>query len=365
MSRRSGPALGPVALGALVACDYVPAGAVTDDLTWHHLDGQDALAPTPAMPLLPLNLFGVHYDTDLVLVSDHPTYRMHELALVRVGNEEVWFAKDSTADGVQTISSSRPDLVSLFAEVAVPRHVAPVEVVDKSDGDTLNLRITYENPLGQLVEVTYRGPRPIEGTQGRRNSSTMNHSQQVATAVLDVSGRALGEATISFDGVPARIERLAGVYGPIAAALVQTQAGFALPNYRVEPKEGGFTLIRPGAGDWPTQATEEWTWKDSMATHGGSTVRFDGGVAEAWVRQGEREVLHLQLDGPLPPVPWDGEPVERLFRLDVNGQANGVGRIRVEGDTLCIAPDAPRWFAERPMQVVVQGDLVTGSMGCD
>lgn len=352
-----------LALGLLVACDYMPIGPVTDDLTWHHLDGKDPVAATPALPVLPLNLFGVHYDTDLVIVSDHPTLRMHEYALVRVGGEEVWFAKDSTADGVQTITSSRPDLLSLFAEVAVPRHIAPVEVLDKSDSDTLNLRINYENPLGQQVEVTYRGPRPQEGSEGRRNSSTMNHSQQVATVVLDVSGKALGDATISFDGVPARIERLAGV--PIAAALVQTQAGFALPNYRIEPGEGGFTLVRPGVGEWPTQATEQWTWKEGMATHAGTTVRFDGGVAEAWVLQDQREVLHLELDGPLPPLPWEGEPVERFFRLDVNGQANGVGRIRVDGDTLCIEPDAPRWFAERPMQVVVQGDIVTGSMGCD
>ncbi len=348
---------------AAVACDYLPLGPVTDELTWASLRGHEPLAETPALPVLPLSLFGVHYDTDIVIVSDHPTYTMHEYALVHLGGEEVWFAKDSTADGVQTITSKRPELASFFPEVAVPRHVAALQVTDLSDMNTLNVKLEYENPLGEQVEVHFRGPRPLEGTEGRRNSSTMNHSRQVVSAVLDVSGKELGEASISFDGVPAGIERIAGI--PIAAALVQTQAGFALPNYRVEPAEGGFLLVRPAEGDWPTHSEELWSWDGTTARHEGFEYRFDGGLAEAWVRQGEREVAHLVLDGPLPPVPWSGEPVERFFRLDVNGQMNGVGRIRVENETLCVEADAPRWFAQRPMQMVVHNNEVTGSMGCD
>ena len=347
-------------LSALLACDYVPVGAVTDELTWHHLEKHEALAPTPSeAPVPPLILFGVHYDVDLVVVSDHPTWTMHEYARLRIDGEEVWMAKDSDADGVQTITSDRPDLLALLPEVGVPRHIAPLQVKDLSDGQTLNVRLSYTTPLGEEVEMHYRGPRPVEGTEGLRNSSTMNHSQQVASVVLDVSGKDLGEATLSFDGVPARIERMAGV--PIAAALVQTQGGFAVPNYRFI--DGRMTI---GGDNWPTADVQDWTWDGERLSHGGTTYRFDGGLAEAWVEHEGREVAHLYLTGPLPPVPWDGDPVERLFRLDVNGQAHGVGRIRVDGDTLCIQPDAPRWFAERPLQTVVsESGQVRGQMGCD
>jgi hypothetical protein len=337
----------------------MPVGPVTDELTWELLDKQPALAPTPDVPRLPLLLFGIHYDTDLVVVSDHPVWTMHEYALVRIGGEEVWFAKDSDGEGVQTITSSRPDLAHVLPEVGVPRHIAPMKVTDLSSGEMLNVKLEYTSPRGEAVEVHFRGPRPTEGTEGRRNSSTMNHSRQVASVVLDVSGKELGSATISFDGVPARIERLAGV--PIAASLVQTQGGFALPHLT----QTGLNITH-GGDDWPTSASQDWGWDGELLTFEGTTYRFDGGLAEAWVEQDGREVAHLTLTGPLPPVPWDGEPVERLFRVDVNGQQHGVGRIRVDGNVLCIAPDAPRWFAERPMQVVLQEEgQVTGSMGCD
>ena len=84
----------------------------------------------------------------------------------------------------------------------------------------------------------------------------------------------------------------------------------------------------------------------------------DGGLHRATIRQHGREdaVTELWLDPALPDLSrhFEGRATSR-FRLDINGQAgHGTGTVTAwwDGDVarIMLAPDAPRWLADRPMQ---------------
>jgi hypothetical protein len=87
--------------------------------------------PRLGAPLPPLQLFGVYYSVDVVIVSDHPDWDMHEYARLDTPQGPVWMAKDSDNDYVQTISAELDDLDSWAAEVPVPRQQSPVTVSKK------------------------------------------------------------------------------------------------------------------------------------------------------------------------------------------------------------------------------------------
>ncbi|MFT4978323.1 MAG: hypothetical protein ACI8S6_004231 [Myxococcota bacterium] len=323
--------------------------------------------PRLGAPLPPLQLFGVYYSVDVVIVSDHPDWDMHEYARLDTPQGPVWMAKDSDNDYVQTISAELDDLDSWAAEVPVPRQQSPVTVSEEWNGRRLSFEIAYTNPAGEPVEVSVEGVVPRR-PPSLRNGNTMGHSQQAVAAVLDLERFGhRAKAEISIDGQPYGVERMLGVYG-MRFLLQQAQAGFAIADYSATPTDDGLAIVRPGGDvDWPTHADEAWQQETlgalTLLRHDDGylsrTYAFaDGGLAWVEINQHGRStpVLRAQLSPALPDLtrPFAGE-AESRFRFDVNGQiGHGTGTIRarwVTDDDLVveIAPSAPAWLMTRPM----------------
>ena len=345
-----------------------------------------------AMPVLPVQIFGLYYDLDVVLVSDHPSWDMHEYARVDLPDGPLWLAKDARPNGVQGIVADVPELQTWAPEAAVPRQRGAVRVEDRGEGalgerSRVDLRIAYDNLDGEAVEVEVAG-RLRSRPPGKRNGSTMGHSRQSAAVVLDLERfGAAGRVRMRIGGERARVKKLLGIY-PMKFLLQQAQAGIMVASQRQAPSEGGFTLTRPGPGaidpatgqpGWPTLGTEAWTLSAGTEVNGREsvvaervgpviTLRYhfiDGGLvrAEAWQVGREGPVTVLRLSPALPDLsrPFAGTAHSR-FALAVNGQeGHGVGTLSAtwpDADTVALAlrPEAPWWLADRPMDGTLRYD---------
>lgn len=388
------PALLLLLLSACALRDYVALGPTLGDGAFHRWMGGEA-APVsytgPArvpFPVVPFQVFGLHYAEDIVLETDHPVYRMHEYARVEVEEAgSFWLAKDSDGAGVQTVTADLPGLETWMPEIPVPRRQGAVAVEDRSTASHLDLTLRYVNPLGEQVQVDFRAPRDLHRA-GKRNGSTFNHSQQAVSAVLDIPRKQLGRtrARVTFDGREARVRRVLGLV-PVKALLDQTQVGFAVTSMALAPREDGdLAVTRPVPGvPWPTRGEEVWrverrphgetrlSWGDPLGVR--TWVFSDGGLVSATISApGASEpffVVHL--DQPLPDLsrPFEG-PVKRRFALQVNGQIHGHGTLSAAWDgpdqvRVDLIPLEPPWFAERPLQTRVryegEGATVTTERG--
>ncbi len=327
--------------------------------------------PRVAAPVLPLQVWGLQYALDVVLVSDHPDWSMHEYARIDLPSGPIWLAKDADADGNQGIVADLPDIATWVPEVPAPRVSGPLRVTDLSTTDQADLRFEYTNPHGDPVVVTYRGAMPTKPSNPR-NGNTMGHSTAAVGALLDLHlFQPGGDATVRIGGEDWRIRKLLGMY-PLKFLLAQTQGGYAATDFRVAPAPphapgsapGDFLLTRPDAdAGWPTASTETWVVE-------AGTVRHVGPITTTTYTYRDRElgaatVHQAGLDVPVtafsfrPALPDLSRPflgtVESAFAVDIAGQrGHGTGRIRcvwTDADTVSVAitPLAPAWFADRPM----------------
>jgi hypothetical protein len=237
-------------------------------------------------------------------------------------------------------------------------------VTDRSAGAWTDLSLRYVNPLGQSVHVNYRGRTPTKPSSPR-NGNTMGHSRASVAALLDLSlFRIGGRARVTIDGRPRALHRLLGVL-PEAYVLAQTQGGFAIADFTEHAQEGGFALVRDAPG-WPTRSHESWEVRgDRVRREGYTALTYEmpgGELRRAWVEQSGRQVARAVFSPPLPDLRrrFDGVLTGR-FTVDVGEiRGNGVGtwRARWDGEkaVLEVQPQAPAWFADRPMTTTVQAD---------
>lgn len=355
---------GPPALGAAARAAFdapLPSGAAYTG------------PPRSALPALPVQVWGLRYDLDVVLVSDHPDWSMNEYARVDLPQGPLWLAKDADPGRAQHLVAELPDIQSWVPEVPVERTAGPLHVVDRSTADTVDVSLAYVNALGQRVEVAYVGAAPTRPSRPR-NGNTMGHSRAAVAAVLDLHRfRAGGRASVTIDGQPRRIARLWGVY-PMKFVLAQTQGGLAIADFRQEATEGGFRLTRPDGGEWPTEAVEDWIVEGDLVRRDGpvTSLRYhfrDGELtrAEAWQAGVDGPVSVLTFSPALPDLrrPFEGT-VSARFAIDVGGQpGHGTGEVHArwtDADTVIVEtiPTAPRWLADRPMRGTFrwEGDVV-------
>lgn len=335
-------------------------------------------------PVIPLQAFGLYYGLDLVVVSRHPRWDMHEYARIDTPEGPLWMAKDSDLDGVQTIVADVPDIETMVAEMPVPRVRGALQVEDRSAGREVDVSLAYTNVDGEPVTLEFRGRVPAR-PPSKRSGSTMGHSRQAAAVVLDIERQGLaGAVEMTIGGERQGVDRLLGLY-PLKFVLLQDQAGLAVTSFRTEATPEGLRLTRPaGAGEtdpatgapgWPTRGVEDWVRTGSpedelqTLTHDTGLSRYqytflDGGLAKVvvsqWSREG-RDPLTLWLQPALPDLarPFEGV-AESRFRADVNGQlGHGEGVIRAwwaGEDTVRveIRPRSPWWFADRPMDGTIR-----------
>lgn len=324
-------------------------------------------------PVLPLQVWGLRYELDVVIETRHPRWTMHEYARVSDGSRSLWIAKDADHEGRQFITAQVDgDVREWVPEIPVPRFAGPVDIEDRSAGDRVDLTIRYRSPEGEAMEARYAGRLPTKPSQPR-NGNTMGHSRQTLAALLDLHlFRPGGDAELLVDGVRSPIRRLFGLY-PMKFVLAQTQGGFAVADFFQAAAEGGFDLSRPAdpaaTPDWPTRAREAWSVADGWArrsTPGALTslaYHFrDGELDRARVDQAgmDAPATEVVFRPSLPDLnrPFAGV-AESRFTVDIAGQlghGTGVARARwTDADTVTVElrPTAPAWFASRPIDVVI------------
>jgi hypothetical protein len=334
--------------------------------------------PVTPFPVLPLQIWGLRYALDLVLVSDHPDWVMHEYARIDLPEGPLWLAKDAGRDREQTIVADIPDLERWVPEAPVRRMRGGLSVEEAHGNGITELHLGYTNPLGQGVTVDYRGAPPANPSNPR-NGNTMGHSRRAVAALLDLYRfRIGGEAHIRIDGVERGLHRLAGLL-PEVYLLASVQGGFAVADFCQTAADHGFGLRRPCvAPDWPTRSDEAWTgaadgWVER--TGGPTSLRYhfvEGELDRAVALQAgaEEPLVVVSFSPRLPDVrrPFRGES-HSGFVVDVNGQpGHGTGCVRTRGEPdgsvrVELVPTAPRWFADRPMAGTVrvgpEGAVVT------
>lgn len=357
---------------------YLPAGPSLSDAARQEWLAQErdpvdyTGLPRVAFPIVPFQVFALHYEEDIVVETTHPVWGLHEYARVLIGKHTLWIAKDADRHGVQTVSASAPEILTWFPEVPVPRRIVPFTVDDSSSATMLQVNLSYQSPLEEQITVSFRSPRPPQPVR-RRNGSTFNHSAHLAAAVLDIPARQHQgiRAQLTYNGQPATIRRLLGLF-PVQALLTQTQGGFVATSMRMTAGEEATVHIeRPIPGhSWPTRARETWAFTADRLRYRSHTSDWeyhvrDGGLERVTVSQvGQPQpLLQMVLSAPLPDFsrPFRGQVI-RHFVLLINGQAHGHGRLQAVSGTkeasLEIRPVAPAWLASRPLrtQVVFRDD---------
>jgi len=323
----------------------------------------------PPGPIAPVQAFGATYGLDLVLVSDHPSWDMHELARVDTPGGPVWLCKDSRRGSLeQTIVADVADLAHRLPEIPLRRFQREVEVEDRGQDDQLDLTIRYVNADDEPVEITFVGAAPT-GSRRKRNGSTMGHSRGHVLAALDIPSQAFAkQASVTIAGEPRGLVKVAGCV-PITVALVQTQAGLSAGQWTQRVGEDGVLRTTHASG-----AEQVWTVEDEGQTVV-VTQRDDWRtLRHTFIRDGEAlelarcEVVQagdsvaacvVHFCPALPDVgarldaPWRGQWV-----LDVHGQpghAHGTVHARPTDDGVLVGvrATAPRWCLDRPLDYAV------------
>ena len=322
-------------------------------------------APLIDAPVLPLQIFGIYYGVDVVLITKHPDWDMHEYARLDTPAGPVWMAKDADRQYVQTVVADLDNIERWAAEVAVPRQAGVVSVEDRSEGRVTDVTLRYTNINGDPVEVEVRAKMPKKPPK-LRNGSTMGHSQQAVAVVLDLErfGHG-GRVRMSIGGERQRVKRLLGFY-KMQFLLQQAQGGFSQSSLVISGSKDALHIDRPIGTDWMTASSEDWSVTAdgpmSLLSHdNGYTVQtyalIDGGVAWAEISQHGREqsIFRASFSPALPDMRRAFEGVVSSdFRMDINGQqGHGTGTVQaqwVDGAVkLSVTPSEPWWLESRTM----------------
>ncbi|NCG18378.1 MAG: hypothetical protein GWP91_05105 [Rhodobacterales bacterium] len=341
--------------------------------------------PLVDFPVIPLQIWGVQYDLDLVIVSDHPRYNMHEYARIQTPEGAVWLAKDALEDGLQqSLIADLDDIKRWMPELPIQRQQSAVQVTDRSTSDWLDLDFAYTNLEGEAVEVHYEG-KPPRTYQRWRSGNTMGHSANTVMAALDIPYKSFArKATIRIDGKERSVDKLLGLV-KLQVVLAQTQGGLATSQIRLTPsasEEIAFIAdYRDQDGGWQTT---EWTFTPRENTVEISLNHPFRSLFYTFQRSGDAlelssmHVCQFDVDLPVsritlsPPLPdlrrkFTGRHRSR-YVLDINDQqTQAYGRLEAwwDGDNACVemVPEAPDWTADRPMRTTLRYDGDTCSVG--
>ena len=329
--------------------------------------------PRADVPVLPLLPFGVAYDVDIVIVSEHPDWNMHEYARLATPRGPIWLAKDASEPRLdQSIVASIPNIDSWMPEIPVRRKSSDLVVRDQSSENWLDVEIGYENMAGEPVLVTYQGRMPTS-LQAKRNGSTMGHSRDHLMAVLDLSHRNFGKkASMTINGERVKIRRLLGLV-PFQMVLQQVQGGLGTGEYTLGTVEGKLVSSHRGLDGtrndqtWSIDAGEtglvvrqqsELRTLSYFFRRNGPALELYRMQAEQWGRESPTFEIHFSPALPDPRFGFEGV-ARSEFVVDVNGQrGHAVGVVESsshpEGTDLTVLPMNPWWVSDRPMRSFIR-----------
>lgn len=327
--------------------------------------------PLVDFPVMPVQVWAATYELDLILVSKHPEWNMHEFAKLATREGDLWIMKDAEEGSLnQSIIADISNIQSWLPELPVVRKQYPVKIVDNSTDKLLDIELEYENIKGTLVKATYQGKYPTTALK-KRNGSTMGHSREQLLVALDLPYRDFGKkASITYDGQPYKMDKLLGLV-PFQMALQQTQGGLSSGRYDLRREESGRVVSTHYHQD--TTIEQEWNYVENpqktsiqqlnnfRLLHYNFKGTVDQALECATVHQWNQkeEGTRITFAPPLPDIrrPFEGQ-YRSDFVIDMNGeQSNAVGEVIVEWlqdkVSIIIQPTAPWWMMDRPMQTLI------------
>ena len=359
--------------------DYVPQGPVMPPheravFSTPKTEPQRVGTPQTELPVIPFTVFGLHYKKDIVLQTNDPLVDMLEVVMVEVPTEEkeggqAWFAKTSNRRGIQRLFSNHSEIMTWLPSINAPRTVLGdafrLSHSTTESQETIHLEFPLED--GRILRASSRfqteAPQPK-----KTNSSTFNHSQDIAMALLEVSAKDTRiNASITLDDQPIPLKKVFGIV-PVKAFLEQTQGGITTASMSIHDGGGSEVHIRRPAqgGQWEIPGEQVCQIESSnvrcVDSLSSATYRFEhGGLVDAVVHQWSGEqVFRIELNAPLPNLSlrFTGK-IERRFVADIGqiqGAGTGVIQAHWEDEKLVIdiRPEAPHWFAARPMRSIIK-----------
>lgn len=327
-------------------------------------------SPQVAFPILPIQVWAATYELDLILVSKNPAWNMHEYAKLETPDGDLWVMKDAEEGSLdQYIVTDLPDVQAWLPELPVVRKSYPVQITDNSTEKMLDMAFVYENIKGEKVEATYQGKRPKTALK-KKNGSTMGHSRNQLLVALDLPYRDFGKkASISYNGVPYKMDKLLGLV-PFQMALTQTQGGASSGKFSMTEKNGVLTTTHQNSEqsvdqEWTVEQVSGKTIVQQKNNFRSLVYEFEGTetleLKAAYVQQWNKKEkgVRIEFSPALPDLrrPFDGEWTSN-FVMDIAGQNNNamgtVTALWKDGKAqLLVSPEKPWWVIDRPMKTTI------------
>ena len=334
-------------------------------------------------PIIPMMPFGLSYELDIIFMSQHPSWNMHEYALIKTSAGLLWLAKDAREGSMeQTIIAGVDDIDDWMPEVPVQRRHQAFEVIEAIGPDSVELSFDFVNWDGERTEVYFEGAFP-RSARPKRNGSTMGHSAGQLMAVLDLPFQNLGrKGHIDIGGQRQKLARIFGI--PVRAALQQTQGGlvtgswlqrtseagfvtdFAARSGRVIPRSWSLSEVAPSLAPSARGGTGPSVYATQQDPDRTLTARFlvSGEALElkelsAWQSTQSAAGFRVQFDPALPDLRREfSGVVQSAWVGDVAGQGSHArGQVQArwteQGPEVTLLPEAPWWVWDRPMRTRV------------
>lgn len=322
--------------------------------------------PKVVFPLVPLQVWAATYELDLILVSKHPDWNMHEYAQLATPEGMVWLMKDAEEGTLnQSITADLDNIQAWLPELPVERNAYPVKVVDNSTDRHLDVQFEYQNSKGVDIVATYQGKRP-KTKLSKQNGSTMGHSREQLLVALHLPKRDFGKkATIQYNGKAYKMDKLLGLV-PFQMALEQTQGGASSGQLIWTGSRDKLSSTHPKKGEsidqvWSIQKEKEGTIVRQKSPLRELVYEFEGTdtlcLKVAYAQQWNKSVpgARFEFAPALPDLrrPFNGRYTSN-FVLDIEGQHNNAqGTITaewVQGQVkVMLTPTNPWWVTDRPM----------------
>ncbi len=192
-------------------------------------------APKVQTPPLPFLAFGAHFDVDISLLPKSDDFEKIEVARLSRPSGPLWLAVETNLEGDQTLVASVDDIEGLMPELPLARKpVTTFRAEDASDGETIDLSLSYINSRGSRVDAEFEGDAPVTPAK-KRNARTFDYAANQVLAVLDVPAQeSLFKADFKIDGSDVRFRKVAGI---VPGRYVQTQSmgGLAVGRFQILP----------------------------------------------------------------------------------------------------------------------------------
>lgn len=320
------------------------------------------------IPVIPFQIFGVTYAQDIVLVSKHPEWNMHEFSRIDLPDgTSTWIAKDSRLPELdQYLTTSSKDLINWLPEIPLNKELKEMQVQVKEEGKFIDFEIKYQNFLGEDVEASFFGKKNPAKLK-KRNGSTMGHSKRQVMAVLDLPARSFGKsAEISFDGKEYKLKKLLGIQA-FDMVLTQTQGGLSRAMYTSEHTAEGL-IMRVDTGEaaellWQLEENENqltlthsnpYRKQSYVYMKNGEYLELSSAQTQSW--NDDHATFKIEFFPPLPDFRFElRDTVSSKFVMHVNGQEGfAIGEAKVEqkgaGSSLHLQASEPWWVEERPFR---------------